>query len=78
MGHFEMASEHFGVALASLWGDFGVMLWSLCAFGAALGSHLCTFGFLCDPFGGYSVCFWVHRGHMSVASGHFGVVLGLL
>ena len=46
-----MAFEHFGVALASRWGDFGVMLWSLWASGAALRLHWGTFGSLWDHFG---------------------------
>ena len=47
-----MAFEHFGVALALFWGDLGVMLWSLCASGAALGSLCDPLGFTLGAFGG--------------------------
>ena len=46
-----MALENFGGALASFWDDFGVMLWSPCASGDALGSDWGTFGSLWDHFG---------------------------
>ena len=71
MGQFERALGHFGVALTSLWGDFGVMLWSLRASGGALGSRWGRFKFTLGAVGG-------HCTHMNLASGHFGIALGLL
>ena len=40
------------MALTSLWDDFGVMLWSLCASGGALGSRWGRFEFTLGAFGG--------------------------
>ena len=66
------------MALASLWGDFGVMLWSLYAFGGAVGSHWCIFETLWNRFGFTLGAFGGHCAHMNVASGYFAVALGLL
>ena len=65
------------MALASLWGDFGVMLGSLWASGSALGSHGGISGSVQDHFAFTLNASGGHCGHMNVASGHFGVALAL-
>ena len=58
-----MALAHFGVTLASLWGDIGVMLGPVWAYDGDLGSPWATLGSL-----------W---GHFGVTLGAYGATFGI-
>ena len=59
-------------------GDSGLMLGSLWAYGGTLGSLWATLGLLWGCFKVTLRAFRNHCGHMKVALGGFGVVLGSL
>ena len=76
--HPGVALGHFGVIVASLWGDFGVMWETLWAYGGAIGSPWVTLGLLCPHFGSIVGSLLGYEGGFGGLGGCFGVTLSSL
>ena len=73
-----MALRYFGVIVASLWGDFGVMWEALWAYGGVIGSPWVTLGLLWPHFGSIVGSLLGYEGGFGGLGGCFGVTLSSL
>ena len=73
-----MALGHFGLTVASLSGDFGVMWGALWAYGGAIGSPWVTLGLLWLHFGSIVSSLLGYEGGFEGLGDCFGVTLSSL
>ena len=73
-----MALRHFGVIVASLCDDFGVMWEALWAYGGAIGSPGVTLGLPWRHFGSIVGSLLGYEGGFGGLGGRFGITLSSL